>query len=232
MTALMQKKEHFSGETCHADETANVQPNNLCFSDSEKPMRADAKQNREQILQAAHRVFAEKGLAAPVSEIAHEAGIGIGTLYRHFPTKEALFDAINISYKKKFTEEAKSLLKHPDPGKAFFDFLSLIMEESLTNRAVRDAFRIGTFRVRTATSGVLLDFQSACAELLLRAQQAKAVRKDIDIMDLFVLMSGLLMAVDGTESVSDKSKFNQLLSIICDGLRYKNTPPICGSSSE
>jgi hypothetical protein len=70
---------------------------------------------------------------------------------------------------------------------------------------------------------VLLDFQSACAELLTRAQQAKAVREDIDIMDLFALMSGLLMVVDEPEDVSNKSRFNQLLSVVCDGLRYKNT---------
>jgi AcrR family transcriptional regulator len=219
----MLKKERSSGETCNADETANVQPNNSCFSDSEKPLRADAKENREQILQTAHKIFAEKGLSASISEIARQAGIGIGTVYRHFPTKEALFNAVNISFKQKFTEEAKSLINHTDPGKAFFDFFSLIMEYGFTNRAVRDAFRIGTFRVRTATSGVLLDFQSACAELLTRAQQAKAVREDIDIMDLFALMSGLLMVVDEPEDVSNKSRFNQLLSVVCDGLRYKNT---------
>jgi AcrR family transcriptional regulator len=213
----MVKKERSSGEI------VNVQLNNSHFSDSEKPMRADAKQNREQILQAAHKIFSEKGLSIPISEIAREAGIGIGTVYRHFSTKEALFDAINISYKQKLTEEAKSLIKHTDPGKAFFDFLSFIMEEGFNNRAARDAFRIGTFRVQTATSGVLLDFQSACADLLTRAQQAKAVREDIEIMDLFFLMAGLLMVVDEPEDVFNKSKFYQLLSIICDGLRYKCT---------
>jgi AcrR family transcriptional regulator len=222
----MLNKERSSGETYNAEETVNVQPNNFSFSDSEKPLRADAKQNREQILQAAHKIFAEKGLSVPISEIAREAGIGIGTVYRHFPTKEALFYAVNISYKQKFTDEAKSLINHTDPGKAFFDFFFCVMEECFTNRAVRDAFRIGTFRVRTATSGVLLDFQSAFADLLIRAQQAKAVREDIGIMDLIALMSGLLMVVDEPEDVSNKSKFNQLLSIVCDGLRYKNTLPI------
>ena len=219
----MLKKERSSGETYNADGTANVRPNNSRFSDSEKTLRADAKQNREQILQAAHKIFAEKGLSVPISEIAREAGIGIGTVYRHFPTKEALFNAVNLSYKQKFTEEAKSLINHTDPGKAFFDFFSLIMEYGFTNRAVRDAFRIGTFRVRTATSGALLDFQSACADLLTRAQQAKAVREDIDIMDLIALMSGLLMVADEPEDVSNKSRFNQLMSVVCDGLRYKNT---------
>ena len=187
---------------------------------AEKPLRADAKQNREQILQAAHKVFAEKGLSVPISEIAREAGTGIGTVYRHFPTKEALFSAVISSNKQQLTEEAKAFIKQADPGKAFFDFLSLIMEEGFTNLAVRDAFRIGTFRVRAATSGVLLDFQLACAEILTRAQKAKAVREDIEVIDLIALMSAILMVADEPEGIPDRNRFNQLLSIVCDGLRY------------
>jgi AcrR family transcriptional regulator len=219
----MIKKKSSSGKTFHVNETANVQSDNSNYYDSEKTLRADAKENREQILKAAHKIFAEKGLSVPISEIARQAGIGIGTIYRHFPTKEELFNAVNISYKQKFTEEVKSLINHTDPGKAFFDFFSRVMEEGFTNKAVRDSFRIGTFRVRTATSGVLLDFQSAFADLLTRAQQAKAVREDIDVIDLFVLMSGLLMVEDEPEDVSNISRFNHILSIVCDGLRYKNT---------
>jgi len=220
---LMSKKKSSSGETYNTNETANVQPDNSHISDFEKPLRADAKENKEQILQTAYKIFSEKGLSVPISEIAREAGVGVGTVYRHFQTKEALFNAINISYKQKLTEQAKSLINHAEPGKAFFDFFFRVMEECFTNRAVRDSFRIGTFRVRAATSGVLLDFQLACADLLTRAQQAKAVREDIDIMDLFVLMSGLLMVVDEHEGVSNRNKFNQLLSIVCDGLCYKET---------
>jgi len=221
----MTERKNPSSETYKAKEAANLQSEDSRLSDSEKTLRADAKENKEQILQAAYRIFAEKGLSVPISEIAREAGVGVGTVYRHFLTKEALFDAVNISYKQKLTEEAQSLINHTDPGKAFFDFFSLVMEYGFTNRAVRDAFRIGTFRVRTATSGVLLDFQLACADLLTRAQQAKVVREDIDIIDLFVLMSGLLVVVDEPEDVFNRGRFNQLRSIVCDGLRYKNTLP-------
>ena len=221
----MTERKNPSSETYKAKEAANLQSEDSRFSDSEKTLRADAKENKEQILQAAYRIFAEKGLSVPISEIAREAGVGVGTVYRHFLTKEALFDAVNISYKQKLTEEAQSLINHTDPGKAFFDFFSLVMEYGFTNRAVRDAFRIGTFRVRTATSGVLLDFQLACADLLTRAQQAKVVREDIDIIDLFVLMSGLLVVVDEPEDVFNRGRFNLLRSIVCDGLRYKNTLP-------
>ncbi|KLU64462.1 nucleoid occlusion factor SlmA [Desulfosporosinus acididurans] len=214
---MTEKKNDSSGEI------ENAQPNNSGFSNSKKQLRADAKQNREQILQTAHKIFAEKGLAVPISEIASKAGIGIGTVYRHFPTKEVLFNEVIISYKQKLTKKAKSLSIHTDPGKAFFDFISLIMEDGFTNKAMRDAFRIGIFRVRTATSGVLLDFQSSLADLLTRAQDAKAVREDIEAIDLIALMSGLLMVVDEYEDTPDRSRFNQLLSIVCDGLHYNKT---------
>lgn len=220
----MAKKRVPLGAETPADGIVNMQSDHSRFSDdSERALRADAKQNRELILQAARKIFAEKGLSVPISEIARQAGIGIGTVYRHFPTKEALFDAVSVSYKQKLTEEARSLINHTDPGRALFDFFSGIMEDGFTNRAARDAFRIGTFRTRTEISGALLDLESACADLLTQAQQAKAVREDLNIMDLFALMSGLLMVVDELENVSDTNRFQHLLAIIFDGLRYKNT---------
>lgn len=215
----MAERKNSSDKINNIDETVHIRSR---LPDSEKTLRADAKQNREQILQAAHKIFAQKGLTVPISVIAHEAGIGIGTVYRHFPTKEALFTAVNINYKQKLTAEAQSLANHADPGKAFFDFLFRVMEECFTNRALRDSFRIGTIRLRKATSGVWLDFQLACADLLIRAQQAKAVREDIDIVDLFVFMSGILTVADEPEDVSNESRFYHLLSVVCDGLRYKN----------
>ena len=217
----MTKGKNSSDKTYKPNKTAEISSDNSNLYDSEKTLRADAKENREQILQVAHNIFAEKGLSVPISEIAREAKVGVGTIYRHFSTKEGLFNAVNMSYKQKFTEEANSLINHPDPGQVFFDFFFRIMEECYTNKSVRDAFRFGTFRVRKATSGVLLDFQSACEALLLRAQQTKAVREDIDIMDLFVFMTGILMVVDETEDVSNRSRFNKILSIACDGFRYK-----------
>ncbi|MFT8414309.1 MAG: TetR/AcrR family transcriptional regulator [Oenococcus oeni] len=216
----MAERKNYSDKIYGADKMANIQSH---LPDSEKALRADAKENKEQILQAGHKIFAEKGLSVPISEIAREAGIGIGTVYRHFPTKEALFNAVNSSYKKKLTEEAQSLADHTDPGKTFFDFFSRVMEECFSNRALRDSFRIGTIHLQKATSGVWLDFQLACANLLTRAQEAKAVREDIEIVDLFVFMSGLLSIADEPGDIANESRFQHLLSVVCDGLRYKNT---------
>lgn len=216
----MIKKECSSGETCNFHETEKVQTNNSPFSDSEKPMRTDAKQNRQKILDAALKIFTEKGLAIPIGEIASEAGVGIGTIYRHFSSKEALFEEIYISYKKQLTEDAKSLANNSDPGKAFFDFFSRIMEDGFNNKALKDAFKSLTF-TRTENAGVVKDFQSAFASLLTRAQQSKAVREDIGIKDLITLMMGLLLAIEQEKGDMDISRFNRLISIVSDGIRYK-----------
>ncbi|WP_023974136.1 TetR/AcrR family transcriptional regulator [Clostridium beijerinckii] len=181
-------------------------------------MQADAKQNREQILNAAYKIFSEKGTSIPISEIARQAGVGIGTVYRHFPNKEALFEAVNINYKQQLTKRAKSLINNIDPGEAFFNFFTHIIEDGFTNKALKDALNTGM-----TDFDVLQDFQSTFATLLTSAQQAKAVREDIDIKDLITLMMSLLFAIEQRKGDLDIERFNKLMSIVIDGLRYKDT---------
>src|SRR5258707_11498336 len=83
-------------------------------------MRADAERNKKLIVQAARKVFATAGLAAPIDEIARRAGVGTGTLYRHFPNKEALFEAVVIGRGEDLVEEARHLIASNDPKTAFF----------------------------------------------------------------------------------------------------------------
>ncbi|ALB45252.2 TetR/AcrR family transcriptional regulator [Clostridium beijerinckii NRRL B-598] len=190
------------------------QPND----NNSKSLQADAKQNREQILNAAYKIFSEKGTSIPISEIARQAGVGIGTVYRHFPNKEALFEAVNINYKQQLTKRAKSLINNIDPGEAFFNFFTHIIEDGFTNKALKDALNTGM-----TDFDVLQDFQSTFATLLTSAQQAKAVREDIDIKDLITLMMSLLFAIEQRKGDLDIERFNKLMSIVIDGLRYKDT---------
>ncbi|HEX4865705.1 MAG TPA: helix-turn-helix domain-containing protein, partial [Acidimicrobiales bacterium] len=83
-------------------------------------LRADARRNRELILAAADKAFAEEGLGVPVDEIARRAGVGAGTLYRHFPTKEALFEAVLVAHLDGITERARALAEREDPDEALF----------------------------------------------------------------------------------------------------------------
>ena len=115
-------------------------------------------------------------------------------------------------------------MNHPDPGKAFFEFFSRSMAEGFANRALKDAFKNGTFTARTVNSGVLQDFQSAYTDLLTKAQQAKAVREDIEVRDLITLMFGLLQAIEQPKGARpDIDRFKRLVSIVSDGLLYKDT---------
>src|SRR6516165_10830108 len=94
-----------------------------------KPLRADAERNRRRLLAVAQEVFAAEGLAVPIDEIARRAGLGVGTLYRHFPTKEALFAAIVTERMKAVVDDARSLRDVGDPGEALLGFLGRMAAE-------------------------------------------------------------------------------------------------------
>src|SRR5579863_7264952 len=95
-----------------------------------RPLRADAERNRQRVLEVAQAVFATEGLAVPIDEIARRAGLGVGTLYRHFPTKEALFGAIVTGRMQSLVDEARAGLKAKDPAGAFLGIVGRIVEES------------------------------------------------------------------------------------------------------
>lgn len=97
---------------------------------AEPPLRADARRNRQRILDAARAAFAEAGRAVPLDEIAARAGVGPGTVYRHFPTKEALFQAVVAERVGDLVAEAQRLAGANDPGAAFFAFLSRLGAEA------------------------------------------------------------------------------------------------------
>ena len=106
---------------------------------AEPRLRADARRNRARILAVAVQAFATEGLSVPVQEIARRAGVGTGTVSRHFPTKEALFEAILLSRAGQLTEEATALLGDTDPGAAFFGFFSRLIGEGAANLGLAEA---------------------------------------------------------------------------------------------
>src|ERR1700734_2354819 len=104
-----------------------------------RPLRADAARNREKVLRAAREAFAESGYGVPLDEIATRAGVGPGTVYRHFPAKEALFEAVVTSRIEDLIADARSRAGAADPGAAFFGFLARLAEESAAKRDLPDA---------------------------------------------------------------------------------------------
>ncbi len=107
--------------------------------DGQRPMRADAQRNRTRVLEAAEAVFAAEGIEAPIDLIAEKAGVGVGTVYRHFPTKEKLFEAIVIDKLDALAGEAACRGQAEDPAAAFFGFLEHMAAESASKRDLIEA---------------------------------------------------------------------------------------------
>jgi AcrR family transcriptional regulator len=181
-------------------------------------MRADAERNKKMIVQAAREVFATAGLSAPIDEIAQRAGVGTGTLYRHFPTKEALFEAVVIGRVEDLVEEARRLIAGKDPKTAFFKLLSQLVQHGDGDKDLMDALGKQSFDLQKAIPGLLAEMWNAVGQLLEQAQQAGAVRRDIQLCHVQALVSAACTAdLQGGGHGFDRVVW----TVISDGLRPK-----------
>jgi AcrR family transcriptional regulator len=181
-----------------------------------RPPRADARRNRARILEVAFESFAAEGLTVPVQEIARRAGVGTGTVSRHFPTKEALFEAIVLSRVEHLIAEAGRLMAAGDPGSAFFEYFSLLVAEGAANRGLADALSGAGFDLEGAAARRGLDVAGTLRVLLTQAQQAGAVRSDIDAADVKALITGCLAR---EHDAADAAARDRMTSVVCQGLR-------------
>ena len=180
-----------------------------------RKLRADAARNRARVLDVAYEAFAAEGLAVPIDEIARRAGVGAGTVYRHFPTKESLFQAIVASRVNRLVEHARSLADERDPGDALFAFLATMVAEGATDQGLVDALAGVGFDFAEAAPGAEQLFRAVLGDMLARAQQAGSVRADIDVNDLKALLVGCqaMQRYSGDADVTER-----LLAIVRDGL--------------
>jgi AcrR family transcriptional regulator len=179
---------------------------------ADRPPRADARRNREKVLQAARDAFAGSGYGVPLDEIAARAGVGPGTVYRHFPSKDELVAAVVTARVRDLIDDAQSRSHDPDPGRAFFGFLGRIRQEAAAKRDLPEAIAIaGSLRE---------EMQAALGTLLRHAQQAGAVRPEITTSDLITLLKGLLGSInDAPPGAAGQALADRLLTVIADGLR-------------
>jgi AcrR family transcriptional regulator len=194
--------------------------------DAPKPQRVDAQRNRARVLAAAHEVFASDGLSVAVEMIAKRAGVGVGTLYRHFPTKQALFEAIVRDDLERFVEEARALEDSDEPGEALWGFLAHIVDHSETSAAIKDALG-GVYAVGRYAGDTVLAIEVAVARLLERAQEAGEARTDTNAGELLALIAA---AYHATERVGASISRQHLVTVICDGMRapcsaHAGSPP-------
>ncbi len=183
-----------------------------------RALRADAERNRQRVLQVAQELFATEGLAVPIDEIARRAGLGVGTLYRHFPTKEALFEAIVVGRMEQLVEAARAGARARDRGGAFFGFLTRMVEEGSAKKDFLNALA-GTGVDLQRIAAIKQRIRRALAVLLERAQTAGAVRGDVGAADVLTLVMGTVGAAD--RHGAEPAERNRLLAVIFDGLRLR-----------
>jgi AcrR family transcriptional regulator len=181
-----------------------------------KPLRADAARNRARLLEVAYETFAAEGLSVPVDEIARRAGVGAGTLYRHFPTKEALFQAIVADRVQRLVDHARELGETERPGPALVAFLTLMVRAAVTDLGLAEAMSGTGVDIGQIAPDAEQSFMAALDTLLVRAQRAGQVRTDIDVRDLKVLLTGWQAIA---RYAVDPGCLDRMLAILADGLR-------------
>jgi AcrR family transcriptional regulator len=174
-------------------------------------MRADAQRNRELVLRTAAAAFAAEGLTVSVHEIARRAGVGTGTVSRHFPTKQDLFAAVLLDRMRELTEQAQELITGGDPGLAFFDLFTRVVHEGRMHRGLADALAGASFDLDAAARESGWDVSGLLESLLHDAQEAGAVRSDVTFSHVKALMAGCL-SCEGPDC-------DRVIDVVCRGLR-------------
>jgi AcrR family transcriptional regulator len=182
----------------------------------ERPKRADARRNYEKVLAAAREAFAEGGESTALEEIARRAGVGIGTLYRHFPNRQALVEALYVGEVEDVCRSAAELPTDGDPWEALNTWFERLVGYIATKQALhaellnyldRDAPMFKTSRAALWAAG---------EPLLTRAQEAGVVRPDADIGDVMQMVMGIAKV-----PAADPRQTEHILRIALDGLRYR-----------
>ncbi|MDX6697926.1 MAG: hypothetical protein QOE65_1323 [Solirubrobacteraceae bacterium] len=188
---------------------------------TERPLRADAQRNRDSILAAAREAFAEAGLDAQMEDLARRAGVGVGTVYRHFPTKEALVGALVDDYFAGLATEAERALEDEAPWDSFEGFMWRAAERLGANRALSEVTADGQMREGAVRAGL----DRMLGELIGRAQRAGVMRPDVSPDDVPMIMCSLgrvqLLGAPGGPDA-----WRRHLSIMLDGLRATGARPL------
>jgi AcrR family transcriptional regulator len=183
--------------------------------DTGRPLRADAQRNRDKILSAAVRIFAEQGLDAHLERIAKEAGVGTGTLYRNFPTREILIEAAYRNELSRLCDAAPGLLATMEPREALRAWMGRFIDYATAKLGMADALRA------LVESGVNPYAQShemmlaALTSLLAAGVRAGTVRSDIGATDMFAALTGIALASGKPEQ---REQAERLLDLTLDGL--------------
>jgi len=180
--------------------------------------RADSTRNRQLLIDTAKAAFADVGLNVSLEEIARRARVGIGTLYRHFPSREAVVEAVYRREVEQLAEAVPQLLKSSPPGEALHKWMHLFVDYIATKRLIAPSLgaAVGETSALRANSAELIT--RAIATLVIRAAESGDVRKDIAPSDLLRAMVGVSY---GNPDEAWEASARRLIELLMDGLRRK-----------
>ena len=178
----------------------------------DRPQRADARRNRAAIVKAARAVFARYGREAQMDDVARRAKVGVGTLYRHFPTKDALLEALALEQFERITAWAREALEEEDAWAACEALIWRSAKLQASDRALMEA--VADHKCRVAQESH--ELHACTEELLARARAAGTVRADATAMDVQVMMCAL-----GSVMQQGDERWQRYLELMLDGLRAR-----------
>ncbi len=181
-----------------------------------RPQRADARTNRVRVLDAAEDVFGQGGESASTEEVARLAGVGIATVFRHFPTKAALLEAVLVRRFERLRDQAHGLASTQDPGRAFFGFFAHMVADASGKIAIAEALADAGGDAPGSAARASDELEQAVGVLLERAQAAGAVRKDIGLPEVYALLIGASRAA--ALAHLDENVRARAIAIVFDGL--------------
>jgi AcrR family transcriptional regulator len=183
----------------------------------DRPLRADAARNRARVLEVAYDTFAAEGLSVPIDEIARRAGVGAGTVYRHFPTKDDLYRAVVENRITTIIDGGRTLLDSEDPGDALFTFLrSMVLQWGATDQGLTEALAGVGIDIATAMPEVEAGFLGMLDDLLRAGQKTGAVRSDLAVRDVKALLTGASAMQAAYPDTAER-----VTEVLLDGLRAR-----------
>jgi AcrR family transcriptional regulator len=189
-----------------------------------RPLRRDAALNRSRIVASARELFAAAGSDVSVEEITRHAGVGMGTLYRHFATKEQLIEAVLEDAYAEFAGAAERALQHPDAWAGFCDFMEQALALHVANRALKDVLG-GRDHDRPQTRAMRARMRPLMQRLIDRAQQQGSLRDDFRLEDMPLLFWTSHSVIEATAAVAPEL-WRRHLGLLLDGLRAQAATPL------
>ncbi len=189
---------------------------------ADRPLRADARRNRDSLVAVARAAFAAADDSVPLEGIARDAGVGIGTLYRHFPTREALVEAVYAAELDDITASAPALLDEFPPDAALRAWMDRYAQFAARKRGIIDTLRAGWTSGRLATPTTRERLTAAIATILTAGAREGSLRADVDPDDVTAILLGVFLS---TASGGTAEQTGRLLDLVVDGLRPQRPRP-------